>query len=167
MDRERQIYSTQVCTQLRQITENSDHRILHSFIPIDSEVDICPFLKHWLTSGKCLVTPQALANRRLRNLITTDLDSLETGVFSTKYASGAEQYVGSYDIILVPGLAFTQTGYRMGYGGGYYDTFLAQQASALKVGVGFPTQLVETLPVEDHDVLMDLLLLGNRKYSLA
>ncbi|NND09341.1 MAG: 5-formyltetrahydrofolate cyclo-ligase [Saprospiraceae bacterium] len=166
MAEDRQIYSQQVCAQLRQIAAYTDDQVLHSFIPIDSEVDISPFLRHWLAMGKSLVTPQTLANRRFRNLVTTDLDGLHTGIFNTKYASGADQYLGSYDIILVPGLAFTQTGYRMGYGGGYYDTFLAQQTSTFKVGVGFPSQLVETLPLEDHDVSLNLLLLGDQRYKV-
>ena len=136
---------------------------MHAFIPVECEVDIKPFLQQWMAEGRLLVTPQTLANRRLRNLVTTNLDNLQIGVFNTRYASSAEQYEGSYDIILVPGLAFTASGYRLGHGGGYYDTFLAQHPEALKVGVGYPSQLVDQLPIEDHDITLDIVLLGDHK----
>lgn len=53
---------------------------------------------------------------------------------------------------IVPGLAFTRGGGRLGYGGGWYDRLLAQAApDALTLGVAYPFQIVEALPVELHD----------------
>lgn len=63
---------------------------------------------------------------------------------------------GELDLIVVPGVAFTPGGGRMGRGRGYYDRYLTQSAlRAAKVGVCFAHQLVDTLPVEPHDVPMD------------
>lgn len=60
------------------------------------------------------------------------------------------------DLIVVPGMAFTASGQRMGRGRGYYDRYLAQPGlHAVKVGVGYAHQLVGALPVEPHDVAMD------------
>jgi 5-formyltetrahydrofolate cyclo-ligase len=54
--------------------------------------------------------------------------------------------------ILVPGLAFTKTGQRLGRGGGFYDRYLASlPAQTIKIGVCFGLQIVETLPIEPHD----------------
>lgn len=58
------------------------------------------------------------------------------------------------DVVVVPGLAFTATGDRLGQGGGWYDRFLAASA-ATSIGVCFAEQVVEALPVESHDVTMD------------
>lgn len=56
------------------------------------------------------------------------------------------------DVILVPGLAFTRDGQRLGRGGGFYDRLLSQlPARALKLGVCFDLQIVERLPSEPHD----------------
>jgi 5-formyltetrahydrofolate cyclo-ligase len=56
------------------------------------------------------------------------------------------------DLILVPGLAFTHDGQRLGRGGGYYDRYLAAlPAGAVKLGVCFQCQLVDSLPLEAHD----------------
>ena len=59
-------------------------------------------------------------------------------------------------LILVPGLAFTRAGQRLGRGGGYYDRFLASlPATTVKLGVCFDLQLVAELPVEPHDQRVD------------
>ena len=59
-------------------------------------------------------------------------------------------------LILVPGLAFTRTGLRLGRGGGFYDRFLAKlPRSTFKLGVCFAQQFVESLPDEAHDQRVD------------
>ncbi len=63
------------------------------------------------------------------------------------------------DFILVPGLAFTREGGRLGRGGGYYDRWLCSLARrAPAVGVAFDCQIVPELPVEEHDVILDAVL---------
>lgn len=65
------------------------------------------------------------------------------------------------DLIVVPGVAFTAQGDRMGRGKGYYDKYLAQlRPEAVKVGVCYHHQVVEQLPTEPHDIRMDTLLTG-------
>ena len=64
---------------------------------------------------------------------------------------------GSIDVVIVPGTAFTAAGDRLGQGGGWYDRFLATvRPDCLKVGVAFAPQLVGSLPVEPHDLRVDV-----------
>jgi len=61
------------------------------------------------------------------------------------------------DLLLIPGLAFTRGGGRLGRGGGVYDRFLAGvHPRAVKIGVCFDTQLMDSLPLEGHDHEVDL-----------
>ena len=56
---------------------------------------------------------------------------------------------------IIPGLAFTRGGKRLGYGGGWYDRFLASAPKgAVKVGVAYSFQIVDDLPAEPHDVML-------------
>jgi 5-formyltetrahydrofolate cyclo-ligase len=60
------------------------------------------------------------------------------------------------DVVIVPGLAFTASGHRLGQGGGWYDRFLAQtRVDCIAIGVGFDLQIVDELPIEAHDVQLD------------
>lgn len=59
-------------------------------------------------------------------------------------------------MVVVPGLAFTADGRRLGQGGGHYDRFLTGVSpQCLLVGVAFAEQLVMDIPVESHDVVLD------------
>jgi 5-formyltetrahydrofolate cyclo-ligase len=60
--------------------------------------------------------------------------------------------IAALEIILVPGLAFTRDGLRLGRGGGYYDRLLEHpQCKARRIGIAFDLQIVESIPVEPHD----------------
>jgi 5-formyltetrahydrofolate cyclo-ligase len=73
-------------------------------------------------------------------------------------AKKAELPKQNFELIIVPCLAFDEANYRLGWGGGYYDKFLANQPQALKIGVCFSNGLVENgLPHEPHDVQLDKL----------
>ena len=61
------------------------------------------------------------------------------------------------DLILVAGIAFDRDGYRLGYGLGYYDKFLAKLPKALKIGLCFDLQIVEKVPRESYDVPVDMI----------
>ncbi|HSL73997.1 MAG TPA: 5-formyltetrahydrofolate cyclo-ligase [Ilumatobacteraceae bacterium] len=61
------------------------------------------------------------------------------------------------DVVVVPGLAFTADGRRLGQGGGWYDRYLAQvPPGCVTVGVCFAGQLVDDLPTEPHDIAVDV-----------
>ena len=62
---------------------------------------------------------------------------------------------GKYDLIIVPGLSFDESNFRLGYGGGYYDNFMSQHLDARKIGIFYPFQKIEKVPVEAHDLKLD------------
>lgn len=63
------------------------------------------------------------------------------------------------DVVVVPGTAFTPDGRRLGQGGGWYDRFLPLvRSDCLTIGVGFEPQLVDDLPTEPHDVVLDVVI---------
>ena len=58
-------------------------------------------------------------------------------------------------VIIVPCMAYDKMGYRLGRGKGYYDRYLSELADNYKIGICFPWQIVEKLPVESHDMRVD------------
>ena len=66
------------------------------------------------------------------------------------------------DVVIVPGIAFTAEGDRLGQGGGWYDRFLVDiRDDCVTIGVGFEPQLVDVMPTEPHDVQLDLVMLDS------
>lgn len=62
------------------------------------------------------------------------------------------------DVILLPGSVFDKQGGRFGYGGGFYDRFLASTPKSLRIGLCFELQLVDKVPLQEHDELLDLVI---------
>lgn len=65
-------------------------------------------------------------------------------------------------IIIIPGSVFSKAGYRLGYGKGYYDKYLAKHNNLYKVGICYECQLLEYVPNEEHDVRLDVIITNKR-----
>ena len=91
------------------------------------------------------------------NFYPYDKDAMAAGAYGiNEPQEGAAVNPCEIDVIIVPGVAFTVHGARMGRGKGYYDRFLSQSGfAAMKVGVCYSEQIVDDIPTEPHDVMMD------------
>lgn len=156
--KERKVYSQRINDQLWDIILGSKVKVLHSYLPMSSEVNVIPVLQKALENDITVIVPRSLRKRQMQNLIVKDLKMMEAGIFNTYHPKDALEYTGEYDLIIIPGLAFDRSGFRIGYGAGYYDTFLADQSTVAKVGVCYPFQIMERVPVEEHDVMVDVVL---------
>lgn len=91
--------------------------------------------------------------------LNSDLEEGTYGVQEPKVKLRAKKVPVDLDLIIVPGACFTKNGYRIGYGGGYYDSFLSKKAKkALKVGFCYEHFILDSLPIEDHDVPVDIII---------
>lgn len=66
------------------------------------------------------------------------------------------------DAAFIPLLGFDQSGRRLGMGGGYYDTTLSNAPKTTKIGLAFDRQEVECIPVEEHDIRLDIVVTESR-----
>jgi 5-formyltetrahydrofolate cyclo-ligase len=108
--------------------------------------------------GKRVVYPR-VCGELLEFVEVIRQSELKPGSFGILEPSGAEVVpTAALDLLLVPGVAFDQKGYRLGYGKGFYDRSLhkVDRRPGL-VGLCFDFQLVAELPVETHDIGMDML----------
>lgn len=117
---------------------DKDYETVHCFEPIQSlwELDVIG-----LFDNKKLFTSRKLDNE-----------------WQDVSVNGIDEVPKTYDLIIVPMLGFDASLNRIGYGSGYYDKFLATQPDALKVGVCLEQGRVEKLPVEAHDIPLDVVI---------
>ncbi len=153
------VYDQWMCGELQQLITERNYRTVHTYIPMGSEIDIRPLLHHLLQSGVTVVSPKTLPKRKLENRRLVSLDELETGIMGTQHPLEANVHEGSFDCIIVPGLAIDARQYRLGYGGGYYDNFLVNHSGAHKLGIYYPFQHIEQVPTEPHDLKLDAVLM--------
>lgn len=152
-------YDTLICNELEKVITERNCKVVHAYIPMGSEIDIKPLLKKILEKEITVVTPKTLKNRKLEHLVLDSLDNLEAGVYGTSHPKNGIVFTEKNDLIIVPGLAFDNENYRLGYGGGYYDTFLSAHKNAFTIGIGYPFQKVTSVPKEMHDACLDTLII--------
>jgi 5-formyltetrahydrofolate cyclo-ligase len=132
-------------------------RTLLSYASFGTEFDTRAFNEHVLASGRSLLLPRVDRTvKRLRLYAVASLtDDLVPGVWGIREPDPArcrEASIDEADFVLVPGVAFDAIGGRLGYGGGFYDRLLAGAKPGLpKVVAAYSTQVVPSVPVDDHD----------------
>jgi len=149
------VYDQKICKKIEQLIIEKNCKTVHAYLPMGDEIDINPLLQKLLDLGIKVITPKTLKKRRLENLELKSLDDLEEGLWGTQHPANSEVFEGQIDLIVLPGLAFDAGNNRLGYGGGYYDNFLIKQPSAYKIAICYPFQIVEKVPVEPHDFVLD------------
>ncbi|CAK8721451.1 5-formyltetrahydrofolate cyclo-ligase [Candidatus Electronema halotolerans] len=143
------------------------------YVHFRSEVETLSLLTKLLAAGRTVSVPLTLRRegRLLAVRITDPASQLRPGCFgilepSQQQTAQAMINPGEIDIALVPGSVFDRRGGRLGYGGGFYDRFLSQDApQALRVGLAFAMQLTDRVPLKPHDQLMDMLVTEEQLYE--
>ena len=119
------------------------------------EINIDAFIEHMLGAGVKVVAPRWNGRTyELARLVGLDGKSLRLGPMGIREPSVADiMEPGEVRAWIVPGLAFTRDGRRLGYGGGWYDRLLASAPrDAVKIGVAHAFQIIDDLPSEPHDM---------------
>lgn len=135
--------------------------LLLSYVSHGSEIDTRPLMERWLAKGGRLAVPRV--DKEAHNLEFCEigsLDELVKGAFGIFEPACGIEAIDVYDmagsICLVPGLVFDGDGQRIGYGGGYYDSFLPLYPGT-KIGLARTWQLSNNpLPASIHDVTVDI-----------
>lgn len=140
---------------LRELEIYKKAKSVFVFISYKSEVDTRGIIEDILADGKKLLVPLVKGSEMIAVEVKgiDDLEPNKMGILEPK--SGDE--VTDVDLTITPGLAFDKNGYRLGYGGGYYDKFFAK-VDTVRMGIGYSDQYVESLVHEDYDKALEYLL---------
>ena len=134
-------------------------RTLFLFFGVGKELDTRPMIECLLTQGKRVVLPVCLPGRAMETREIRTPDEVISGKFGIP-APGPDCPVVSkeeIDLVLVPNLLCDREGYRLGYGGGYYDRWLTDY-SGVTVSLCPPERLVDELPREPFDIPVQILI---------
>ena len=140
------------------------------YLASPDEIDLSDFIREMLGRGVKVASPRWNGETyELARLKGLDEGGLRRGPMNILEPAEAEIVMPrDVSVWIVPGLAFTKDGKRLGYGGGWYDRLLAASAgNALKIGVAYEFQLVDDLPSEQHDILIGRVVSAGLLHSRA
>lgn len=131
---------------------------IYGYLPYNQEVRTTPMLEQALKDGKRVAVPKVYGDE-MKFIYLSDLSQVEKGFAGIpEPITDGEVAEDPTALVLMPGLAFTKEGHRMGYGGGFYDKFLAKEPNHPTLALCYAFQMVDEFPVEEYDVPVDVVL---------
>ena len=128
-----------------------------SFIALPSEPDLAQL--HTNLPNHRIVYPHSFTGGKMHFHTVDNLNQLESGLYGIPQPSHNPSTLvdpSAIDLFLCPGFAFTETGQRLGKGGGYYDRLLSQRSNSSRlIGICFTEQVLLNLPNEEHDIRVE------------
>ena len=148
----------QLAEKFYETSQYRQAKTIYGYLPYNQEVRTVPMLERALADGKKVAVPKVYGDE-MKFIYMTDLSLVENSDMGIPepVADGPEGD-DPHALVLMPGLAFTEQGDRMGYGGGYYDKFLAREPEHPTVALCYSFQMVDSLPTQDHDIPVDVVL---------
>jgi 5-formyltetrahydrofolate cyclo-ligase len=153
--------SRKIIESLVSLKEYDDALIVMPYISLNIEVDTRKFIKSELIKGKSIVVP-FIEGSNIQISKLKDFSDLNEGKFGVLEPMKKEKYDGKIDLVIVPGVAFDLHGGRIGFGKGYYDKFLDRFKDSLRIALAFEEQIVDNVPVEEHDQPVDMIITEKR-----
>lgn len=137
-----------------------DARIVCCYVSFGEEVPTKEILEESLRRGKHVAVPRVTGKRNMEFALIRSMSDLapgcynlpEPGAWCPKVSKGEQEM-----LMIVPGIAFDRYGGRIGYGGGYYDSYL-EDADCVKAAIAFDLQCVEKIESDVHDVRVDYII---------
>ena len=155
----REEYDKKIYNNLMELRKIRECRTFLVYASSPDEVDTRRFITEMLESGKTVAVPKC-EGRDMRFLAIPSLSALTVSKFGVDEPSYGTQITGSADTVcIVPALRFDEQGFRLGWGGGFYDRFLAGY-SGCSIGICYG-QCCGEVPTDDHDIPVDIVITEN------
>ena len=133
-------------------------KTIYGYLPYNQEVRTVPMLEQALRDGKQVAVPKVFGDE-MKFLYLQDLTQVAKGYSGIPEPIADEPVAEDKTaLVLMPGLAFDPKGHRIGYGGGFYDKFLAAEPDHPTLALCYEFQLLPKLETEEHDIPVDVVL---------
>ena len=150
--------SRKICEQILSWPVFLQAKTIMGYLAMPSEPQLDELLVAAVSAGKTVCVPLMGSQYGwMEAAAITGVDQLITGRMGVRMPDPSKTKILNpdlIDLVFTPGLAFAQDGSRLGFGAGYYDRFLIRSPQAIRVGIAWSLQVVDSVPTDEHDVFM-------------
>jgi len=158
---EREKLGREVVQKLLQNPVYAAAKSVMAYASMPEEIQLQELFDDAFAKEKKLAIPFIVGRGTMRPVLVPNKDALEVGDFGIlTVRQDLRKFVDikELDCVIVPGAAFDLNCHRLGKGGGYYDKFLKLAVNAKKIALAFDFQIVDQVPIEPHDLPVDLII---------
>jgi len=167
--KEGDIKSKIISKKILSLKEIKELKNIMIYVSYRSEVSTNKLIISLLNNNKRIFAPYCIKDEKRMEVVEIENpdQDLEKGAYGIKEPAKRIRNnkidPKNLDIVVVPAVAFSKSGYRVGYGGGYYDRFLERLANkTITIGINYEEMLFDTVPKEDHDLAVDMVVTDKR-----
>ena len=133
-------------------------KTIYGYLPYNQEVRTTPMLERAQKDGKRVAVPKVMGDEMIF-IYLDDLTNVEKGYSGIPEPVENEPVADDpHALVLMPGLAFDPQGHRIGYGGGFYDKFLAAEPEHPTLALCYDFQMLDHLETDSYDIPVDCVL---------
>lgn len=156
-----QIKSNQIIDVLLELSDYKDADCIYAYINFNQEVVTNRILIHAMETGKKVAVPK-IENKIMKFYYINSLDDVHPGYFGILEPVTTEEARDNNGLMIMPGVAFDLHKNRIGYGKGYYDTYLGSHSVNKKIALAYELQIVNAIDADEFDRKPDYILTENR-----
>jgi len=164
----RDILSSRIAEQVLKLDRVATARNIMAYVSVRGEVRTAELIRRFLAAAKSVSVP--VCDRRTGMISAMEIEHFDRDLSPGSYGipepcSGRGRRVGAgeIDLFIVPGVGFDPYGVRLGWGKGYYDSFLAgASTAAVKIGLAYEAQMLPRMASSANDSLMDMVVTEDR-----
>ena len=158
----RKTSSQAIFNNILSLHEVTNAKTVFIYISYGNEVDTHSLLKYFLDEGKTLAVPKILPAKTMIAVPFTSWEELTPGELGILTPVSDQPFTGNFDVVITPGLGFTQQGHRIGYGRGYYDKWFAQNRHSLRIATAYEPTVLDEIPANENDIRVNMIVTEKR-----
>ncbi len=134
-------------------------KVIFAYVSTESEPDTVKIIESAIAEGKKVCVPKCVSKSEMKAVVIESLDELVEGRYGLKEPASTSKAIdeNEIDLAIIPCVAASATGKRLGHGAGYYDRFL-ESTTAFKMCLCFKKLIFDEIPTGEHDILMDTII---------
>ncbi len=157
----RKFADVQIAERLFNYSMYQEAHFIYCYMSFKDEADTASIIDKSLRLGKQVALPRVSGKRKMEFFLINGQKDLAAGFMGIREPAAhclPAPSPAEDALVLLPGLAFDRSGARLGYGGGFYDAYLAKHAGCRKAALAYSVQIAPTIPTEPADVKTDVII---------
>lgn len=155
-------WSEQAIGRLTRLPIFAKAETIYTYVSVKNELRTRELIEQLWEQGRRVTVPGLNATGNFEVYQITDWNELTIDSYGRATPVDATPYTSPIDINIVPGIAFTESGSRLGSGYGHYDRFMAAHPDTIHIGLAYEIQLLPSIPQEPHDQPLDYIVTQDR-----
>jgi 5-formyltetrahydrofolate cyclo-ligase len=165
-DTDRHRYSVSICQRLMTLQAMRSAGRVFVFISSGTEIHTHDLIRQLLAEGREVAVPKIVAKTEMIACRLHAWEGLRPAQLGILSPIATEPLDAEFDVVVTPGLGFTEAGQRIGFGAGYYDRWFAGHLSRYKIAVAFEAQIVPSVPTDENDIPVDAIVTEQRLIAI-